>query len=177
MARPIYKYQPINETPDVAIGIPLPFNMASKARPDTADYAAGSTSGNSVFGLVYTTQDQVVSNFKNLLLTQKGERYMQPNFGTDIYKTLFENNVQDMRSAVKRTLTKDINFWLPNIIINDIKLTPNVDRHEISISVQFQVSNIGANLVINIIASENDLQVTDPVMDTVLQQVNAFGGY
>ena len=35
MARPIYKYQPINETPDVAIGIPLPFNMASKARPDT----------------------------------------------------------------------------------------------------------------------------------------------
>ena len=177
MARPIYKYQPINEAPDVAIGIPLPFNMASKARPDTANYASGSASGNSVFGLVYTTQDQAVSNFKNLLLTQKGERVMQPNFGTNIYKMLFENNTQDMRSVVKQTLKKDINFWLPYIIINDIKLIPNIDQHEISIAIQFQISNIGTNLVINIIASENDLQVTDPVMGTSLQQVNTFGGY
>lgn len=179
MPRPIYKYQPINETPDVAIGIPLPFNMASKARRTSTHYASGSESGNSVFGSTYTTQEQVISNLKHLLLTQKGERIMQPNFGTNIYKTLFENNTQDIRSSLKKTLIKDINFWLPYITVNDVKILTDTNEHQLIIAVHFQVTNIGSNLVINIIASENNLQVSNEQLDTSLQQVNTttFGGY
>ena len=69
MARPIYKYQPINETPDVAIGLSIPFNNSSNSRPININYASGSTSGASVFVQTYTTEDQAVSNLKNLLLT------------------------------------------------------------------------------------------------------------
>jgi len=179
MSRPVYKYQPINESPDQAIGIPLPFNMASKARPATANYASSSLSGNSVFGSTYTTQEQVVSNLKNLLLTSKGERYMQPNFGTNIYSLLFENNTQDIRSTVKKTLTKDIKFWLPYITVNDVIVTTSADMHELTIALHFKITNIGANLVINVIASENDLQVSNVIQDTSLQQINTttFGGY
>tara|TARA_R110001592_G_scaffold360670_1_gene669485 strand:- start:549 stop:1079 length:531 start_codon:yes stop_codon:yes gene_type:complete len=173
MARPIYKYQPVNETPDVAIGIPIPFNMSSKARSISANYASSSLSGNSVFGSTYTTQDQVVSNLKNLLLTRKGERIMQPNFGTNIYKILFENNVENITSVLKESLMEDINFWLPYITVNDIKLVSSADMHQLTIALHFQITNIGSNLVINIIASENNLQVSDTELDTLeLRQIS-----
>ena len=102
MARPVYRYQPVNETPDKAIGILLPFNNSSNARPDTLNYASGSISGKQLFGQSYSTEEQVISNLKNLLLTRKGERVMQPLFGTDIFDKLFENNTLDLRSSLKK---------------------------------------------------------------------------
>ena len=67
--RPVYQYQPYNERPDVAIGLLLPFNKASKARSATGHYASGSNSGGSVFGQSYSTEEQAISNLSNLLLT------------------------------------------------------------------------------------------------------------
>lgn len=172
MARPVYKYQPVNEAPDTAIGIPLPFNMASKARPGSSNYASGSISGNSVFGSTYTTAEQSVSNFKNLLLTRKGERIMQPNFGTNIYDLLFENNTQDVRSLIKKTLIKDVKYWLPYILINDVETIVSADMHQLTIAIHFQITSVGSNLVINVTASENSLSISDAIGDTSLQQIS-----
>tara|TARA_R110002012_G_scaffold76733_4_gene193979 strand:+ start:306 stop:839 length:534 start_codon:yes stop_codon:yes gene_type:complete len=177
MARPVYKYQPINETPDIAIGIPLPFNMGSKVRKDSAHYASGSISGNSVFGSTHTTQEQVISNLKNLLLTQKGERLMQPNFGTNVYQLLFENNTQDIRSSIKKTLTEDIKFWIPYVTVNDVKILSSNEMHQLTISLHFQITNIGSNLVINIIASENGIELGIPAPDTTLELRQISNGY
>ena len=79
MARPVYQYQPINETPDIAIGVPLPFNKSSRAHTDffrsatfgdAASYASGSAGGTGVFTQTYSTEEQSLSNLKNLLMTQ-----------------------------------------------------------------------------------------------------------
>tara|TARA_R110002012_G_scaffold28993_2_gene90161 strand:+ start:1552 stop:2094 length:543 start_codon:yes stop_codon:yes gene_type:complete len=166
MARQVYKYQPVNETPDVAIGIALPFNVSSHTRPVDVNYASGSMSGKSLFYSNYTTELQSISNLQNLLLTRKGERYMQPNFGTDINKILFTNNTSDVRSSLKKTLIKDLKYWLPYISINDVMVTTSSDMHSITIAIYFKIENIGSNLVINVIASENSFQVTDATADT-----------
>ena len=67
MTRPIYKYQPVNETPDVAVGITLPFNATSIARLTTGNYASGSIAGKTVFTQTYTTEEQSISNLKSIL--------------------------------------------------------------------------------------------------------------
>jgi len=43
------------------------------------------------FNSTLTSDTRIQSNLKHLLLTNKGERIMHPDFGCDIYKTLFEN--------------------------------------------------------------------------------------
>ncbi len=171
MARPVYKYQPNNENPDSAIGISIPFNNGGIGRDVSMNYNSASLAGNSVFSQTYTTEDQVVSNLKNLLLTRKGDRYMQPNFGTNIYNMLFENNVEDIRSSLKKTLTKDIKYWLPYISVNDIKLTTSDDMHALTVTINFEVTNIGSNLVINITATENELQVSNARPNSSLQLI------
>ena len=45
--------------------------------------------------LAFTSFEQVKSNLKNLLLTRRGERIFQPNFGSGIHELLFEQATDD----------------------------------------------------------------------------------
>jgi len=91
-----YFYNPIDFKKDVAVGIKLPFGKP-----------------NGLFTQSYTTEEQAVSNLKNLLLTRKGERPFQPLFGSDVYSQLFENIDINLEDRISETLSEDIKFWLP----------------------------------------------------------------
>ena len=110
MARDLqeYKYNPLDFEPDVAIGVPLPFNGSSPGRTHNQHYASGSQDGSGVFAQTYSTEDQAISNLKNLILTRKGERFMQPDFGTDIYDSLFEQSTEELEDRLQEGLSADI---------------------------------------------------------------------
>jgi len=174
MARPIYQYKPIDDN-DVALGVLLPFNKDAKGKSNSADYKATSNTGKGVFESSYTTQEAVISNLKNLILTSKGERYMQPNFGTNIRSILFENNTDDVRSLLQETIQEDIQYWLPYVKLINLDVTPSVDRHHLIVRLNCRIETIGANLVINILANENDLQIDSVSEETTLEQISTFG--
>ena len=112
--RPIYQYQINRSNPDRAVGILLPFNKPVEGKAIADNYASGSIGAGGVFIQSYTTELQSISNLKNLLLTRKGERYMQPNFGTDIY-------------AVQNSNTERVIIVLANeneIILSEIDNNP-----------------------------------------------------
>lgn len=171
MARPIYQYKPINDRPDKALGILLPFNTAVGGRTDTQNYASGSTSGGSVFAQSYSTEAQAISNLKNLLLTRKGERVMQPKFGTDIQSILFEQNTDDLASNLETALSDDIEFWLPYIKVISLDILQNRDQHSFIIRLTFNVTTVGANVVINILATENQIAIAETPVVTALTPV------
>lgn len=176
MARTIYQYKPINDRPDVAVGIMLPFNTDAFNRTVSQNYMSGSNSAGSVFALSYSTEEQVLSNFKNLLLTSKGERLMQPNFGTRIRQSVFEQNTANLEETLSTVLQDDIEYWLPYIIINDINVTRQ--EHSITIAIHFQVETTGANLVINVLLSENAMILSNITPDIDVQrQLVAVGRF
>ena len=117
-------------TPDVAVGIKLPLV---------------GTSGQ-LFDLSYSTEAQVLSNLKNLLLTNKGERIMQPLFGTNIRKSLFNQNVDDLREAISFEISEAINFWLPYVNIvklmvdNVVASGPSMEEHGVAISLVVSIN-------------------------------------
>jgi len=175
MARPVYQYRPINDTPDQAIGVLLPLNKGASGKSPTADYTQAPSQGKGVFESSYTTKDAVISNLKNLILTQKGERFMQPTFGTDIRKVLFENNTSEIRALLNETIDEDIKYWLPYVQLKNTSVEPSKDMHSLFIKLDFRITSIGANLVINILASENEFTVTATDSEDVLTEVGSFG--
>ena len=189
MARPIYQYQPVNETPDVAVGILLPMDKSSPAYNTDLiaisgsslapgyHYDSGKKGGSSVFAQSFTTEEQAISNLKNLLLTWKGERYMQPDFGTHIRETVFKQNTQAMVDFLNETLKEDIARWLPYIVVNDIVIVRYSDTHTIDIQIQFQIGATGANLVINIMANENEIKIINITPDTSTSELVQVGSY
>ena len=123
-----YRYNPIDFKKDVAVGVQLPF---------------GKNKG--LFSLSYTTEEQAISNLKNLLLTRKGERPFQPQFGSDVYSLMFEQMDIDLPNKLSAQLGEDIEFWLPYIVIDDIVVEPDFDRNFVSISLSFRVTEDGSN--------------------------------
>jgi len=123
-----YFYNPLDLNKDVAVGITLPF---------------GKSSG--LFNLSYTTEEQSISNLKNLLLTRKGERVFQPNFGSNIPSLLFEQMNSSLEVDLEQSLRDYIGFWLPYIVIDDILIQPDFDRNLVRIELSFRVTKQGAN--------------------------------
>ena len=72
MAQQEYRYHPLDFEPDVAVGVLLPFNGNAPGRTFNQNYASGSQGGASVFAQSYSTEEQAVSNLKNLLLISMG---------------------------------------------------------------------------------------------------------
>ena len=93
------------------IGITIPFNNPS-----------------GIFNQSYTNKTQVYSNLKNLLLTAKGERYMMPDFGTDIRFVLFENIVDEesFKQRISGEIEDAITTWMPYISIQQMDINLNV---------------------------------------------------
>ena len=138
MAKILKQIPVIDTEKDVAVGIKLPFNHPNKG----------------LFELSYSTEEQAISNLKNLLLTSKGERMYLPTFGTGILNLLFEQNTPELVSDLQDEISSSISFWLPYIILNNIDIQNKVDalgyeaEHGILITINFSVSNRGANQTI-----------------------------
>ena len=90
------------------------------------------------FEQAFTSYEQAKSNLKNLLLTKKGERIMQPNFGTGLHSLLFEQIDDTFESKIQETITKNVNYWLPYIQISNLDIVTIEDDpnmiHEIKVS-------------------------------------------
>lgn len=125
--------------------------LGQKLVQDTAtfqDYAIGITLpiqiGNTAFNQSFTTKQQVSSNIKNLLLTKKGERLMQPNFGSGLQELLFDFNDERLAVKIEEVITESITAWLPYVDIRQIDVSQTNegrDRNRVEISITFGVAN------------------------------------
>lgn len=117
------KIHPLDFEPDVAVGIDLPMIAGVGA----------------AFKMNYTTLDQAVANAKNLLLTDRGERIMQPDFGCDLKRTLFENITEELTVTMENVIRESFDYWLPYIFINKLTITPYEDKNRINILMEISL--------------------------------------
>lgn len=86
---------------------------------------------------------QVKSNFKNLILTKKGERLMQPDFGCDLHTLLFEQITEDTEFQMRNAVTEAVDRWLPYLEVVDLSVQTNADNdeHKVVIQVDYRFRN------------------------------------
>lgn len=80
-------------------------------------------------GYFQTTVDPLEnekSKFINLILTKKGERVSNPNFGCDLWRLLFEQKNEDTQDLAKQYVIDAVNLFMPYLVLQDIQIT-NVD--------------------------------------------------
>jgi hypothetical protein len=104
---------------------------------------------------------------------------MQPNFGTRIQDSIFEQNTDILLDNIRSTIEEDVAYWLPYIELLDVDVKrTNFYENSIQVAITFRVSQQGANLVINVLASENQIvlsQVT--TVSNVNTQLVAVGRF
>ena len=105
-----------------------------------------------IFSVNYTTLTQAKDNITNLLMTKKGERLGQPNFGTNLGRLLFEQNDGDLEDKIYTTIANSIKKWLPQLSIQsiDIKSTDEMkDRNTMEVSIVFTANYSGENFKVD----------------------------
>ena len=113
-----------------------------------SNYAIGITLplqfGESTFEQSFQTKDQIKSNIKNLLLTKRGERIIQPEFGSGLQSLLFEQNVDDLEGRIEDTINESLEQWLPYVTAEeiDIESTDELrDNNKINVSIKFRIGD------------------------------------
>lgn len=115
------KINPLDLQPRKAIGVSLPF------------------SGAAVFNSTFQTKDAIKTNLINFLLTETGERYFNPFFGTGLRKQLFENITQEKVQFLSETISEGIRFNFPRIVINNLEVEGIPDTNTILFTLKYSI--------------------------------------
>ncbi len=125
MARILNNRFPIDVVGRKAVGFSLPFN------------------GPAVFNPTYTVRDQTKSNLINYLLTNKGERVFNPEFGADLRNLLFQNIADSTTEELENRIQNDINNFFPQIAIKQIQFINQPDLNQINFTLSYTIANFG----------------------------------
>ena len=110
---------------DVYIGLGLPLNHDKDG----------------FFNRTKTSLEQTKSNIKNLLLTRKGERLGNPNFGSNLFAVLFEQEGSDVENKAEEAIRSAMSEFLPFVIIDNIEASFSARNNNIiNVSIQFSLN-------------------------------------
>lgn len=124
---------PIDLDKSAAVGIDLPLN-------DPA-----------VFKQNYQTKDAIKSSLINFLLTNPGERFLNPLFGAGLRDFLFSQITSNNLDFLRKDLQSKINSLFPNISIDSLEVLRGDDLN--SITIKFTYIIINTNLTDDITLS------------------------
>jgi phage baseplate assembly protein W len=109
-----------------AIGITLPIQIGNMG----------------YFQQSFDTLTQVKSNFINLILTRKGERVHQPEFGCGIHDYLFEQLTPENIEGARLSVVNAVERWMPflELVQFELNASPNdLDNNRLQLYVGYRL--------------------------------------
>lgn len=88
-----------------------------------------------------TNEESVKESLKNLILTDRGERLFQPNLGSDVRASLFENATPVTLKILEQRVRDVINNFEPRVSLIDVDVTSLYDDNRVQVTIYFYVKN------------------------------------
>lgn len=123
MAYGLRQISPLDLKPSTGIGVKLPFTAPA------------------VFTTVYTTKEQLKYNIINYMLTDLGERPMNPNFGMGLRSRLFESITGTTTEEIKQSIQTQIETTFPMVQIQQLDVIGKPDINSIIIQFSYFVKS------------------------------------
>ena len=96
------------------------------------------------FTMIKDLKTLLNQNLKMIILTNPGERVMDPNFGVGINSYLFENFNNKIYNDIRNRVRDQVARYLPVITIDSITFDGNnEDQNLLGISISYSIPSIG----------------------------------
>lgn len=133
---------PIDKQPRNAVGVAYPFSTGfDQQKLQTIGFNSSSLAGNIPFKLNYTTSDQLKSNLITYFSTKKGERFLNPNYGSNISTYLFEQINQDTTNNIEQLIIDELTINFPQVDLKFIEVLQSIDENQIVVLLNYSVFN------------------------------------
>lgn len=127
MAVKVQQINPLDLKESIGIGVNLPFT------------------GKAVFNTTYTTKEATKANLVNFFLTNKGERYFNSGFGSNIRSMLFDNINQNRIEQLKLSIEEEIRVYFPRVRPSQFEISSDPDTNSVRIYFKYSLQNTNIN--------------------------------
>jgi phage baseplate assembly protein W len=103
------------------------------------------------FGMIKTLRAMIKQNLKMLILTNPGERVMEPEFGVGIKQFLFQNFSSDVYSQIDFKIREQVGIYMPLVSIREVNFySIEEDSNETSFRLVYSIPSIAVNDLLEI---------------------------
>ena len=84
----------------------------------------------------------IARSIRNIVFTQPGEKFFNPEFGSRVSESLFEN-VDDVSAiSIRDEIRSSIINYEPRVNLLSVSVNPNPDENEMNVSVKYEIVGI-----------------------------------
>ena len=84
----------------------------------------------------------IARSIRNIVFTQPGEKFFNPDFGSRISESLFEN-VDDVSAlAIEDEIKSSIINFEPRVNLLNTNVVPNPDDYEMNVTIEYEITGI-----------------------------------
>lgn len=103
------------------------FDLAFRANPVTGDVS------------LKKNEQAVKQSVLNILLTKRGERPFDPNFGSNITSQLFENFDPIVETILDEQIRTALRNYEPRVRVLNVNVNGSPDRNSMNVTVEFEI--------------------------------------
>ena len=94
--------------------------------------------------LALKNEAAITRSLRNIVFTVPGEKFFNPDFGSKISQSLFENIDDISANIIKGEITNSIRTYEPRVNLKKVTVSPNFDNNEFNVTILYEI--IGADV-------------------------------
>tara|TARA_Y100000739_G_scaffold211716_1_gene203275 strand:- start:293 stop:694 length:402 start_codon:yes stop_codon:yes gene_type:complete len=96
--------------------------------------------------LIATQNETAIArSVRNLVLTRPGERFFNPNLGSRVYESLFDNVDDISASIVEDDIRDTVDNYEPRVKLVSVKATPDYQGNAFDVVITYNIIGIDAS--------------------------------
>ena len=84
----------------------------------------------------------IARSIRNIVFTQPGEKFFQPDFGSRVSESLFENVDEVSALAIEDEIKSSIINFEPRVNLSFVNVKPNPDDNEMNVTIEYEITGI-----------------------------------
>ena len=84
----------------------------------------------------------IARSLRNIVFTQPGEKFFNPDFGSRISESLFENVDEVSALAIEDEIKSSIINFEPRVNLLSTIVVPNPDDNEMNVTIEYEITGI-----------------------------------
>tara|TARA_S200000501_G_scaffold348737_1_gene364187 strand:- start:3162 stop:3563 length:402 start_codon:yes stop_codon:yes gene_type:complete len=118
----------------------MPQQRVSQSFKDVSMSFETNPLNNDLIGL--KNSSAIARSIRNIVFTQPGEKFFNPEFGSRVSESLFENVDEVSAIAIRDEIRSSIINYEPRVKLFDVRVNPNPDANEMNVTVKYEIVGI-----------------------------------
>jgi len=118
----------------------MPLERVSQSFKDVSATFKRNPLTNDVVGL--TNASAIARSVRNIVFTYPGEKFFDPNFGSRISRSLFENIDDITAVTIRDEIENSIRNYEPRVILNRVLVNPDFDNNAFDVTIVYRIVGV-----------------------------------